>query len=123
MVRTNAALVAEVHQHSIPRNLRAQRGIISQERVQSFGSGAAGECDAERAFFGNGGSSSLHKLLGRAFGDSLKISQDAYVVLHDFSRRSALAISCRGCASACLRRQARPSEGKPSLPAKPVASS
>src|SRR6267142_1012564 len=89
MVGTNAALVAEVHQHSIPRNLRAQRGIIGQERVQSFGSGAAGESDAERAFFGNRGSSSLHELLRRAFGDGLKISQDAYVVLHDFSPRPA----------------------------------
>src|ERR1700719_2796494 len=79
MIGTDTALVTEVQRHFIPRELRTQRGIVGQKRVQGFRSGAASERDAEGTFFGDGQRGGLHEFLRGAPGDGVEIGQDAGV--------------------------------------------
>src|SRR5260370_18736643 len=96
MVGAHAALVAKVKIHFIPRKLRAQPSVVGKQGIQRFGSGATRQSHGERAFLGHSSGGSLNEFLGNTFGDSVEVSQNPYVALHNFSKRCTALFNLPG---------------------------
>src|ERR1700730_12919628 len=89
MIGADAALVAEVHVHFIPRNLRAQSGVAGQKGIQGFWSGTACEGYREGALLRNGLRCGLDEILSGAFADGVDVSQNSDIGWHNQSLRNA----------------------------------